>query len=139
LSCCFFLISHPSVKVGDQMSFFSSDSIFVFNLLINHEIGQYVSRSCTIGTRIITMITLISDKFVLIKVYFSIRDLVHQRLGWSTPSQMARPGSFAHPGKGVLKQHRIGPCGGTRWSSACQPQFVGRYRRQASSSILAPT
>jgi hypothetical protein len=47
------------------------------------------------------MIILTSDKFILIKVVFPIRDLVHQGLGRSTPWQMARPGVFAPPGNAI--------------------------------------
>jgi hypothetical protein len=43
------------------------------------------------------MITLISDKFTLVKTDFFIRDLVHQRPEWSTPKQIAHPEGFVPP------------------------------------------
>jgi hypothetical protein len=47
------------------------------------------------------MITLISDKFALVKVGFSISDPVHQGRRRSTLRQMAHLGDFASPGKVV--------------------------------------
>jgi hypothetical protein len=47
------------------------------------------------------MITLISDKFILVKADFSTRDPVHQGPGRSTPRQIAHLGGFATPGKAV--------------------------------------
>jgi hypothetical protein len=47
------------------------------------------------------MITLILDKFALVKVGFSIRDPVHQGPGRSTPRWIAHPEGFALSGKAV--------------------------------------
>jgi hypothetical protein len=52
-------------------------------------------------TRIIDMITLTSDKFILVKVGFSTRDPVDQGPGRSTPRQIAHLRGFATPGKAV--------------------------------------
>jgi hypothetical protein len=46
-------------------------------------------------TRIITKITLTSDKLTPIKGRFSIKDLVHQGPRLPTPRQIAHPGGFA--------------------------------------------
>jgi hypothetical protein len=47
------------------------------------------------------MITLTADKFILVKVSFSIRDPVHQGPGRSTLRQIAHLGGFTPPGKEI--------------------------------------
>jgi hypothetical protein len=56
------------------------------------------------------MIILTSNKFVLVKVGFSIRDPIHLGSMRSTPRQMACPGDFALP----EKQSRVVPTYTTR-------------------------
>jgi hypothetical protein len=46
-------------------------------------------------THIVTMVTLILNKLALIRVEFSMKDLVHQRSRRSTPEQIVHLGSFA--------------------------------------------
>jgi hypothetical protein len=60
-----------------------------------------VSHNSFTRIRIIIMITLILDKFALVKVGFSIRDPVHQGPGRSTPRWIAHPEGFALSGKAV--------------------------------------
>jgi hypothetical protein len=57
----------------------------------------FLRKNFTITTRVIIMITLTSDKFALVKAGFSIRDLIHQVPGRSTPRQIAHPRGFAPP------------------------------------------
>jgi hypothetical protein len=67
-----------------------------------HPITTWHNNSST-RICIIAMITLILDKHALVKVGFPMKDLVHQRPGWSTPHQEARPGGFTPLGKGRQK------------------------------------
>jgi hypothetical protein len=56
------------------------------------------------------MITLTPDKFILVKMGFSIRDMVNQGPGRSTPRHIARPEGFATPRKvvyGHVGLHRV--------------------------------
>jgi hypothetical protein len=69
-------------------------------------------------TRIITKITLTSDKLTLIKGRFSIKDLVHQGPRLPTPRQIAHPGGFAPPEK-KIKGH-VGLYNATRWDDTYQ-------------------
>jgi hypothetical protein len=67
-----------------------------------HPITTWHSNSTT-GTCIIDMITQTLDKFALVKEGFSMRNPVHQGLGWSTPRQMAHPRGLCTPRKGSLE------------------------------------
>jgi hypothetical protein len=60
-------------------------------------------------TRIIVIITVISDKFALVKAGFFIRDSVYQEPEWSTSRQRACPGGFT-PQKGSLKPGQSTQC-----------------------------
>jgi hypothetical protein len=82
-------------------------------------------------TRIITMITLTSDKLTPIKVGFSIKDLVHQGPGWPMPRKIVHPRGFTPPGKAVKGRTIL--YSATGWDDSCQkalyPHLSARLRR----------
>jgi hypothetical protein len=94
---------------------------------------------------IITIITLTSDKFALVKVGFSIRNLIHQDSGGQYHGRGPVPGASHHS----ERQFNATPAYTMQWDRityvrrlctlAYLSQFVGRCRRQPSPSISAPT
>jgi hypothetical protein len=65
-----------------------------------HPVTALHSNSCT-RTHIVTMITLTMDKFILVKVGFSLRNPVDQGPGGSTLRQIAHLRGFTPPGKEI--------------------------------------
>jgi hypothetical protein len=92
---------------------------------------------------IIVMITLTSDKLILIKARFPIKDPVHQGPDKSTPKQTASPGGLTPP-LPSKKQFEAMPAYTMQWDGttpvrrlctlARQLQFIDRCQWQRTSS-----